>query len=125
MIITAVDHVEICVRDVDAVAEFYKKLGFIEIRRTTHHGGAVELKLPGDNQMVFEFHNAKDYEETPGLNHFGFRVDNIEQAVADAKAQGIEFITDIMTAKSTGRKVANFRDPSYMRNQLTTKIDQK
>jgi glyoxylase I family protein len=117
--IIAVDHVEICVPDIDAIAEFYKKLGFIEVRRTKHHGDAVELKLPGENQMIFEFHTGKE-EEVPGLNHFGFRVDNIEAAYADAKAKGIEFITPIATAKSTGRSTVNFRDPAYMRHQLTS-----
>jgi glyoxylase I family protein len=117
--ITRIDHLEICVADIDAVAEFYKKLGFIEIRRTTHHGQAVELALPGENQVVFEFHTGKE-EEVPGLNHIAFYVDNMEESVAEFEAKGIKFITPISTAKSTGRTTCNFRDPTHQRHQLTS-----
>ncbi|CAG0973480.1 partial methylmalonyl-CoA/ethylmalonyl-CoA epimerase, partial [Anaerolineae bacterium] len=62
----------------------------------------------------------KDYEETPGLNHFGFRVDDVEKTKAELEAKGIKFVSDVITSKSSGRKVCNFRDPSYMRHQITT-----
>lgn len=117
--ITGIDHIEICVADIDATAEFFKKLGFVEIRRTKHHGDAVELSLPGENQTVFEFHTGKE-EEVPGLNHIAFRVDDVEAAVAELEEKGVKFITSVITAKSTGRKVANFRDPNYTRYQITT-----
>ena len=116
--ITGIDHLEICVADIDAVAEFYKKLGFEEVRRTKHHGDAVELRIPG-TKTIFEFHTGKE-EEVPGLNHIAFRVDDIEAAVAELQDKGVTFITPISTAKSTGRSTANFRDPTYQRHQLTS-----
>lgn len=117
--ITRVDHLEICVRDIDAVADLFKKLGFVEIRRTKHHGEAVELSLPGEDQVVFEFHTGKD-EETVGLNHIAFKVDNLEEAVAEFEARGVEFSTPIATSRATGRSTCNFRDAAHLRYQLTS-----
>ncbi|MCW5852439.1 MAG: VOC family protein [Anaerolineae bacterium] len=117
--ITRVDHLEICVGDIDAVAELFKKLGFVEIRRTKHHGEAVELSLPGEDQLVFEFHTGKD-EEVVGVNHIAFKVDNLEEAVAEFEARGVKFSTPIATSKATGRSTCNFRDAAHLRYQLTS-----
>ena len=47
MAVLGIDHIELIVRDVDEFVEFYQKLGFEVLMRTSHHGGSAELKLPG------------------------------------------------------------------------------
>jgi glyoxylase I family protein len=113
-----IDHIEMVVPDIDIVAEFFKKLGFEEVRRTEHHGSAVEMRLPGENQTLWEFHTGKSIE-VPGINHIAFRVDNIEATVAELQARGIRFDGSIKRAAGSGRVTANLRDPNYHRLQLT------
>ena len=56
--IRGIDHIELIVRDVEEFVSFFQKLGFELIARTKHHGDAAELKLPGENQTIFEIHQA-------------------------------------------------------------------
>ncbi len=42
-----IDHIEINVNDVEEMATFFKKVGFIETRRTAHTEGSIELRFPG------------------------------------------------------------------------------
>lgn len=50
--IQGIDHIELIVRDVDEFVDFYQKLGFKLLARTSHHGGSAELQLPGPNQPI-------------------------------------------------------------------------
>ena len=113
-----VDHIEIVVRDVNEMAEFFSKMGFEEIRRTEHHGGAVEMKLPGPDQVIFEFHTM-EMQENPGVNHIAFLVEDSQGTVDELKSQGISFDKEAYLFKTTGRVLSNFRDPQGFRLQLT------
>lgn len=114
--IRGIDHIELIVRDFNAYVAFMKTLGFEELARTSHHGQSVELKAPGENQPIFEIHQASG-EEVIGVNHIAFRVD-------DAKAAH-ETLTSVQIAasppnfiESTGRTTVNLRDPDGWRMQL-------
>ena len=113
-----VDHIAITVPDVNAMAEFFNRLGFEEIRRTDHHGGAVEVKLPGEGQVVLEFTTLRG-TENPGVNHVAFQVDNCEKAVSDLQARGVRFDSGAHKVPESGRVIASFRDPLGFRLQLT------
>ena len=117
MAVLGIDHIELIVRDVDEFVEFYQKLGFEVLMRTSHHGGSAELKLPGENQPVFEIHTVSG-EENIGVNHIAFKVDS---------AQGIydEFLQKDLTPErephyvvETGRTNVNLRDPDGWRLQM-------
>ena len=77
--LTAIDHIEIIVRDLDAYVAYLEKLGFEVLTRTSHHGESAELKLPGDNQPIFELHEVGG-EEVIGINHIAFRTDDVNTA---------------------------------------------
>ncbi len=113
-----VDHIAITVRDVNEMAAFFSRLGFEEIRRTDHHGGAVEMKLPGDGQVVLELTTLRG-TENPGVNHVAFQVDDCEQAVSALEAKGVRFDSGAHKVPESGRVVASFRDPLGFRFQLT------
>lgn len=115
--IIGVDHLEFVVADIDAVAEFFVKLGFTEVRRTEHHGEAVEIRVPGPEGIILEFHTGLS-TEPPGLNHIAFRVDNTQATVEQFAAAGI-VIPDAKIADKSGRSISSFRDPSYNRWQLS------
>lgn len=112
-----VDHIEIVVRDVDEMAEFFRRMGFEEVRRTEHHGGAVEMKLPGPDQVIFEFHQM-EMQENPGVNHIAFLVEDSEATVAELKAKGMKFDKGPYLFQTTGRILTNFRDPQGFRLQF-------
>ena len=112
-----IDHIELVVRDVDEYVEFYRKLGFELLQRTSHHGESAELQLPGDNQPVIEIHSATG-EEVIGVNHIAFRVDSASKAYDDIRAQGLNPVRGPHLVESTGRTNVNLRDPDGWRLQL-------
>ena len=126
MAIRGIDHIELIVRDVARHVEFFEKLGFKVGRKTSHHGDAVELQLPernpegkenGEFRTVFEIHSI-EVEELPGINHIGFRCDDINETVADLKKKGLKFEQDPILLPASGRTFANLRDPDGWRIQL-------
>ena len=117
-----VDHIEIVVQDLEAMAEFFQKMGFEVIRRTEHHGGAVELKLPGPDQVIFELH-ALEAEENPGINHIAFLVEDSHNTVVALRDKGIEFDKEPFYFPATGRTLTNFRDPQGFRVQFTEYVE--
>lgn len=115
--IVGIDHIEIVVRDIDEMAELFGKIGFEEIRRTDHHGKAVEMRVPGPDGIVIEFHTGHA-TEPPGLNHIAFRVDDAAETVAQMRSVGVE-LADAHIAKNSGRLISTFRDPMHMRWQIS------
>ncbi len=116
--VVGLDHLEFCVGNIDEVADFFKKLGFTEVGRTDHHGGAIELMSPGEQGILFEFHYGKD-TEAPGLNHIAFKVDDMEQTYQELTAKGVQFAAPPKQSKNRGCSMANTRDPAHMRVQFT------
>jgi catechol 2,3-dioxygenase-like lactoylglutathione lyase family enzyme len=113
-----IDHIELVVKDVKQFVEFYKKLGFELLTWTDHHGGSAEMKLPGENQTIFEIHSVMT-EENPGINHISFKCVDIEKTHADLVAKGVVFHKDVHPSPATGRKNALLRDPDGWRLQLS------
>ena len=115
--VKSVDHIELIVRNVDEYVEFFQKLGFKLLMRTSHHGGSAELQLPGLNQPIFEIHTVSG-EETIGVNHIAFKVDSAHGAYETLKRQGIEAERGPQFVEATGRTNVNLRDPDGWRIQL-------
>ena len=115
--VLGIDHIELIVRDVDEFVEFYQKLGFALLTRTTHHGGSAELQLPGANQPVIEIHTVSG-EETIGVNHIAFKVSSAQEAFEEIKGKGITPERGPQFVQATGRTNVNLRDPDGWRLQL-------
>jgi len=117
MAVKSVDHIELIVRNVDEYVDFFQKLGFELRLRTSHHGGSAELQLPGPNQPIFEVHTATG-EETIGVNHIAFKVDDAQAAYDDIVSKGIKPEQGPRLVEVTGRTNVNLRDPDGWRLQL-------
>jgi len=91
-------------------------LGFELLTHTKHHGASVELKAPGENQPIFEIHQASG-EEVIGVNHIAFRVDDIAAANMVLRDTAIDFAKPNYV-ETTGRTTINLRDPDGWRMQL-------
>lgn len=113
----SVDHIELVVRALKESVAFYGALGFSLTRETDHHGVSVEMKLPGPGGLVLEMHEP-GMEENIGINHVAYLVDDIEAAVARLVESGARLERGPVTAKHTGRRLANFRDPDGWRFQI-------
>lgn len=114
--IRGIDHIELIVRDFDEYVDFLKTLGFKELTHTGHHGKSAELQAPGENQPIFEIHQATG-EEVIGVNHIAFKVDDVNAA------HEVLGNTNINSNKpnyveATGRTTINLRDPDGWRMQL-------
>lgn len=115
--IKRIDHIEFSVRDFDGFIEMFHKMGFELLKRTSHHGESAELKLPGEDQPVFEIHKVAG-EENIGMNHIAFLVNDIERSYRELRDKQIEFESSPHFIEVTGRTLANFRDPDGWRLQL-------
>ena len=112
-----IDHIEFIVRDVEAHVAFLQKLGFELVARTSHHGASAELKLPGENQTIFEIHEVGG-EEVIGINHIALRVDDAKAAYEQFQSDGVEFTRGPKFIEPTGRTTVELRDPDGWRIQL-------
>lgn len=113
-------HIDLAVRDLEEFAEFLKTLGFEEVRRTEHGGAAIEMRLPGDNQVFFDFH-AVGGDEQPGVKHIAFLVDDPVATAAEIESKGLKLEGGGFLPRGLGinRLTANLRDPMGFRFQLT------
>ena len=116
-LIRGIDHIELIVRDVDEFVAFFQGMGFELLQRTSHHGDSAELKLPGENQTVFEVHSVGG-EEAIGVNHIAFKVDDVRRSYQELSGAGIRFAGEPGLVAASGRTIANFRDPDGWRLQL-------
>ena len=113
------DHVHLVSSDPNSSARFYERA--FNARRVADgkypDGGLrVELAIEGTRVLIRSPRSAKQSvddnpRERHGLEHFGLRVDNIEAAVADLKAKGIDIFDGIRTAVPSGSKVAFLMAP--------------
>ena len=86
------------------------------LTHTSHHGESAELQAPGENQPIFEIHQAIG-EEVIGVNHIAFRVDDVKAADSMLNKTKIDSKPPNYV-DATGRTTINLRDPDGWRMQL-------
>jgi catechol 2,3-dioxygenase-like lactoylglutathione lyase family enzyme len=123
--IKGIDHIDIAVRDVDEATEVFQKMGFKLVRRTSHHEGTAELKLPGNNQPIFDLHpvTAHHGEDYTGVIHIAFKVDDVQETYDELRGKGIVFSKGQSPhlTKSTGRTLVNLSDPDIVSSASSIK----
>ena len=97
------DHVHLISSDPVKTAEFYEKM--FNARRVSVselEAGRVMVELDLNGSRVLLMSRRVPSETAPGsagagdgLEHFGIRTDNLEAAVADLKAKGVQFKEEI------------------------------
>ncbi len=89
------DHVHLVSNDPEKTATFYEKtFGARKIKVSEIRPGRFiwELDLGGAKVLISK---PRDDKTTVGLAHFGMSTDNLKEAVAELKSQGIVFTQDI------------------------------
>ncbi len=110
-----IDHVAVCVEDIDAAAEKWRAaLGLavaerelVESQRTEAAllpigGASIELIRPRGNAGLEKFLEKRG----PGLHHVALEVEGIEAALAFLKAVGVPLIDEAPRRGARGHKVA-------------------
>lgn len=129
-----IDHINIVVKDLEMVEQFFLSLGF-ELQDQSKLKGDwisqtvglenvdaeyVRLTLPGDSMSLelISFDNPPineiDYPgkaNTQGFRHLAFQVKDIKETVAVLMEKGIEPFSPIQEFTKTGKKLVYFRGP--------------
>ena len=101
------DHVHLISPDPLRTAQFYESMfnaDRVSTRELADGRTSVELDLGGSRILVTQPRAQSESASVPsgigtGLEHFGIRTDNLEAAVADLKANGVEFRDEIRSTR--------------------------
>ena len=118
------EHVHILSRDPKAVAQYFHKMFDAKIIEGTEADGTPRIDVEMNGLLIFIFPVGPE-ENLPvgpagryiGLDHFGLRVDNLDEAAAELKRRGAEFALE-PCAPRPGLKMAFIRGPENVRIEL-------
>lgn len=120
-----VDHIEIAVDNVEAEVEFFKSLGFEELCRSGEAPKlSVQLKLPGENQVMFKIFLTKEGKK-PGVDHISFELTEGAATREAMKEKGIAFKDEGKFVAKYGHEVSNLVDPNGNKWQFTEILGKK
>ena len=116
------DHIHLRSRDPMATAQYFNKMFDAKILKSIQSDGQPRIDLDVHGLMIF-IASADDTvppglaEPHLGLDHFGFRVENLASAVAELKEKGAEFSMEPRDLRP-GLKIAFVRAPGDIRIEL-------
>ena len=116
------DHIHLRSQDPMATAQYFNKMFDAKILESVQTDGQSRIDIDVNGLMIFI---AAADETTPagpadphlGLDHFGFRVENLAQAAAELKEKGAEFSLEPKDLRP-GLKIAFVRAPGDVRIEL-------
>ena len=118
------DHIHLRTKQTRAMAEYFEKMFDAKIIESVQSDGVPRIDLDIDGLMVFiaEVPADTDIPASPrephtGLDHFGFRVDNLDETVAELKRRGADIAVEPHTIRP-GVKIAFVRAPEDVRIEL-------
>ncbi len=113
--IKKIDHIGIAVRDLESAMDLYRKLGFEikEIEEVAEQKVRVAMIPAGESKIELleatsdESAVAKFIERKgEGIHHIAVNVENIEKALENAKANGLQLIDEKPRTGVGGKKIA-------------------
>jgi lactoylglutathione lyase len=121
----AAELIHTCYRvlDLDRSLDFYRKLGFEEIRRVPIRDEAtnVFLGLPGDGprlELTYNHGRTEPYEIGTGYGHIALRVEDLDATLERLAAVGIEPERPPYRVTEGGSRICFVRDPDGYRIEL-------
>ena len=118
------DHIHLRTKQTRAMAEYFEKMFDAKIVESVQSDGVPRIDLDIDGLMVFIAEVPADAEipASPrephtGLDHFGFRVDDLDETVAELKRRGADIAVEPHTIRP-GVKIAFVRAPEDVRIEL-------
>ena len=118
------DHMHLRSRDVKKTAEYYRRMFDAEIVESIQSDGKprTDLDLNGLTIFIAAVPAAAATPPAPaepyvGLDHFGLRVDDMDDAVAELKRRGASFTMEPRTIRP-GVRIAFVQAPDNVRIEL-------
>ena len=118
------DHMHVRSRDVKKTAEYYRQMFDAEIVESIQSDGRPRTDLDLNGLTIFIAAVPPDAAVPPaptepyvGLDHFGLRVDDMDEAVAELKRRGADFMIEPRTIRP-GVRIAFVRAPDNVRIEL-------
>ncbi|KPC52201.1 SMU1112c/YaeR family gloxylase I-like metalloprotein [Amantichitinum ursilacus] len=119
-----IHHVAVICSDYPRAKHFYTQVLGLPVIAETYREARDSWKLDlaiGDAQIeLFSFPGAParpSYPEAQGLRHLAFAVDNIDAAIADLHAHGVQ-TEPVRTDELTGKRFTFFSDPDGLPLEL-------
>lgn len=119
------EHIHLRSPDPEATAQWYRRMLGAEVIHAPQPDGALRVDLNlGGGQKVFVAPANPNLTTSPppsapyfGLEHIGLTVTDIDGAVAELKAKGVEFTTEPTTVRP-GVRIAFMRGPENVLIEL-------
>jgi lactoylglutathione lyase len=118
------DHMHLRSRDPMATAQYYHKMFDAKIIESIQSDGRprIDLDLNGLTIFIAQIPSEADMPSAPtapyiGLDHFGLRVNNMDEAVAELKRRGATFAVEPRTIRP-GVRIAFVQAPESVRIEL-------
>ena len=118
------DHIHLRTKDPERMASFFATMFGAKVLRLTQSDGTPRVDLDVNGLAIFiasvppeEHIDLSPGDPHLGLDHFGFRVDDIDGAVADLRSKGAEIYTEPRTIRP-GVRIAFVRGPDNVRIEL-------
>lgn len=118
------DHIHLRTRDPEATARYYHEMFGAKIIESVQPDGQKRIDLDINGLTVFIARVSAD-DDIPsgpsgpylGLDHFGLRVDDLDEAAVELKQKGAEFTVEPFVLRP-GVKIAYVRAPDNVRIEL-------
>ena len=113
----ALDHIGIAVRSIDDTLPFYLNVlnGVLEDRYTSDAPGVeVHVAVIRTTDQVIELLEPTNKnspmarfikQRGKGVHHIAYRVDDLDEAILDAKINGVRFLEDTLRTNTRGRRL--------------------
>ncbi len=118
------DHLHLVSRYPKAAARYFREMFDAKVVESLQADGKprIEVKLEGLTILIIRTTPEENLPASPpgryrGLDHFGLRVTNLDEAAAALKRRGAEFVSEPHTARP-GLKIAFIRGPENIRIEL-------
>ena len=118
------DHIHVRTKDPERMAAFFETMFGAQVLRLIQSDGVPRIDLDVNGLAIFiaavppaEHIDANPRDPHLGLDHFGFRVDDIDGAIADLKSKGADICVEPRTIRP-GVRIAFVRGPDEVRIEL-------
>ena len=118
------DHIHVRTKDPEGMASFFETMFGAKVLRLIQSDGAPRVDLDVNGLAIFiasvppeEHIDLSPRDPHLGLDHFGFRVDDIDGAVEDLRSKGAEIYVEPRTIRP-GVRIAFVRGPDDVRIEI-------
>ena len=128
--LTRIDHIGIAVANLDATVDFYRTVMGLEVRATEElNGMKIAFLGVGDSELELLEDTTLDgaiarfiAKRGEGLQHVAYRVENLEQALAEMRGKGVKLIDETPRPGARRARVA-FLHPSSTKGVLIELVE--